>query len=45
MIPAEAKLVRLPMANSVFSGLLFLFTALTIASVMFLIIKAVHACY
>ncbi|XP_064801902.1 ectonucleoside triphosphate diphosphohydrolase 3-like isoform X1 [Oncorhynchus masou masou] len=45
MIPAEAKLVRLPMTNSVFSGLLFLFTALTIVSVMFLIIKAVRACY
>ncbi|XP_019896332.1 ectonucleoside triphosphate diphosphohydrolase 3 [Esox lucius] len=45
MIPAEAKLVRLPMANSVFGGLLFLFTALTIVSVMFLIIKAVRACY
>jgi uncharacterized membrane protein YqjE len=45
MIPAEAELVHLPMANSVFGGLLFLFTALTIVSVMFLIIKAVRACY
>ncbi|KAL0984901.1 hypothetical protein UPYG_G00150200 [Umbra pygmaea] len=45
MIPAEAKLVHLPMANSVFGGLLFLFTGLTIVTAMFLIIKAVRACY
>lgn len=45
MIPAEAKLVRLPMANSLFGGLLFLFSALTIVSVMFLLIKLVRAWY
>ncbi|XP_067094167.1 ectonucleoside triphosphate diphosphohydrolase 3 [Osmerus mordax] len=39
MIPAEAKLVRLPLNTPLFGGLLFLFSALTIVSVMFLLIK------
>ncbi|KAI1885676.1 hypothetical protein AGOR_G00206270 [Albula goreensis] len=45
MIPAEAKLLQLPMSNSVFAGLLFMFSALAILSLMFLIISLVRACY
>ncbi|XP_066539554.1 ectonucleoside triphosphate diphosphohydrolase 3 [Hoplias malabaricus] len=45
MIPAEAKLLQLPIANSVFAGLLFIFSALTIITLMFLIIKLVRFCY
>ncbi|KAJ8415695.1 hypothetical protein AAFF_G00402520 [Aldrovandia affinis] len=45
MIPAEAKLLRLPMDNSVFAGLLFIFSSLAILSLMFLIISLVRACY
>ncbi|XP_036395718.1 ectonucleoside triphosphate diphosphohydrolase 3 [Megalops cyprinoides] len=45
MIPAEAKLLRLPMDNSVFAGLLFMFSALAILSLMFLIISLVRSCY
>ncbi|XP_030638615.1 ectonucleoside triphosphate diphosphohydrolase 3 [Chanos chanos] len=45
MIPAEAKLLRLPIENSVFIGLLFLFSALIIISVMYLIIVAVRVCF
>uniref|UniRef100_A0A8C9UYI5 Ectonucleoside triphosphate diphosphohydrolase 3 n=1 Tax=Scleropages formosus TaxID=113540 RepID=A0A8C9UYI5_SCLFO len=44
-IPAQAKLLQLPMDNSVFAGLLFMFSALAILSVMFLIISVVRACY
>lgn len=45
MIPAEAKLVRLPLNIPLFGGLLFLFSALTIVSLMFLLIKLVRALY
>ncbi|XP_023661956.1 ectonucleoside triphosphate diphosphohydrolase 3 [Paramormyrops kingsleyae] len=45
MIPAEAKLVQLPMASSVFAGLLFMFSTLAILCFMFLAIALVRACY
>ncbi|KAI5106254.1 ectonucleoside triphosphate diphosphohydrolase 3 isoform X1 [Silurus meridionalis] len=45
MIPAEAKLLKLPISNSVFATLLFLFSALTIITLMFLIITLVRICY
>ncbi|XP_035246012.1 ectonucleoside triphosphate diphosphohydrolase 3 [Anguilla anguilla] len=45
MIPAEPKLLRLPMDNSVFAGLLFMFSSLAILSLMFLIISLVRVCY
>ncbi|KAL7874368.1 hypothetical protein SRHO_G00053380 [Serrasalmus rhombeus] len=45
MIPAEAKLLKLPIPNSVFAGLLFIFSALTIITLMFLIITLVRFCY
>ncbi|KAL4616927.1 ectonucleoside triphosphate diphosphohydrolase 3 [Arapaima gigas] len=45
MIPGEAKLVLLPMDNSVFAGLLFMFSALAILSIMILIISVVRACF
>ncbi|TSK34845.1 Ectonucleoside triphosphate diphosphohydrolase 3 [Bagarius yarrelli] len=41
MIPAEAKLIRLPISNTVFVTLLFLFSALIIITLMFLIITLV----
>ncbi|MBN3299947.1 ectonucleoside triphosphate diphosphohydrolase 3 [Amia ocellicauda] len=44
MVPAEAKLVRLPLSSSVFAGLLFMFSALAILSLMFLIISVVRSC-
>ncbi|KAI4871219.1 hypothetical protein NFI96_003484 [Prochilodus magdalenae] len=45
MIPAEAKLLKLPIPNSAFAGLLFVFSALTIITLMFLIITLVRFCY
>ncbi|XP_058250880.1 ectonucleoside triphosphate diphosphohydrolase 3 [Hemibagrus wyckioides] len=45
MIPAEAKLVKLPISNSVFVVLLFLFSALTIITLTFLIITLVRIFY
>ncbi|XP_026781866.2 ectonucleoside triphosphate diphosphohydrolase 3 [Pangasianodon hypophthalmus] len=45
MIPAEAKLLKLPISNSVFATLLFLFSALTIITLMFLIITLVRMFY
>lgn len=45
MIPAEAKLVQLPMATSVFAGLLFMFSTLAILCFMFLAVALVQACY
>ncbi|KAK2854839.1 hypothetical protein Q7C36_006708 [Tachysurus vachellii] len=45
MIPAEAKLLKLPISNSVFVTLLFLFSALTIITLMFLIITLVRIFY
>ncbi|XP_053350739.1 ectonucleoside triphosphate diphosphohydrolase 3 [Clarias gariepinus] len=45
MIPAEAKLLKLPISNSIFATLLFLFSALTIITLMFLIITLVRAFY
>ncbi|KAF4088147.1 hypothetical protein AMELA_G00079280 [Ameiurus melas] len=45
MIPAEAKLLKLPISKSVFATLLFLFSALTIITLMFLIIKLVQMFY
>ncbi|KAJ8354194.1 hypothetical protein SKAU_G00217610 [Synaphobranchus kaupii] len=45
MIPAEPKLLWLPMDNSVFAGLLFMFSSLAILSLMFLIISLVRVCY
>ncbi|XP_062848292.1 ectonucleoside triphosphate diphosphohydrolase 3 [Trichomycterus rosablanca] len=45
MIPAEAKLLKLPISNSLFAGLLFLFSALVIITLMFLIIALVRFCY
>ncbi|XP_015212345.2 ectonucleoside triphosphate diphosphohydrolase 3 [Lepisosteus oculatus] len=44
MVPAEARLVVLPLSNSVFAGLLFMFSALAILSLMFLIISVVRSC-
>ncbi|XP_063054425.1 ectonucleoside triphosphate diphosphohydrolase 3 [Engraulis encrasicolus] len=45
MIPAEPKLVNLPMENGVFAGVLFLFSALTIVMLVFLIILLIRTCY
>lgn len=45
MIPAEAKLVQLPLDNTLFAGLLFLFSGLTIIIVVFLIILLIRTCY
>uniref|UniRef100_W5JXU8 Ectonucleoside triphosphate diphosphohydrolase 3 n=1 Tax=Astyanax mexicanus TaxID=7994 RepID=W5JXU8_ASTMX len=45
MIPAEAKLLKLPIPNSAFAGLLFVFSALTIITLMFLIITLVRFCF
>ncbi|XP_012684150.2 ectonucleoside triphosphate diphosphohydrolase 3 [Clupea harengus] len=45
MIPAEAKLVRLPIDNTLFAGLLFLFSALIIITLVFLIIFLIRMCY
>ncbi|KAJ8288211.1 hypothetical protein COCON_G00008700 [Conger conger] len=45
MIPAEPKRLWLPMDNSVFAGLLFVFSSLAILSLMFLIISLVRVCY
>ncbi|XP_071401750.1 ectonucleoside triphosphate diphosphohydrolase 3 [Centroberyx affinis] len=44
MIPSEAKEI-LPMASPVFAGLIFLFSALTIITVVFLFIILVRTCY
>ncbi|XP_072534886.1 ectonucleoside triphosphate diphosphohydrolase 3 [Salminus brasiliensis] len=45
MIPAEAKLLKLPIPNSIFAGLLFIFSALIIITLMFLIITLVRFCF
>ncbi|XP_060778028.1 ectonucleoside triphosphate diphosphohydrolase 3 [Neoarius graeffei] len=45
MIPAEAKLLKLPISNSVFTALLFLFSALIVITLMFLIITLVRIFY
>ncbi|XP_014343043.1 ectonucleoside triphosphate diphosphohydrolase 3 [Latimeria chalumnae] len=42
MIPAEGQLIHLPMTVSVFVGLLFLFVALAILCLMFLIISVIR---
>ncbi|XP_069504867.1 ectonucleoside triphosphate diphosphohydrolase 3 [Ambystoma mexicanum] len=44
MIPAESKLVQMPMSPSVFAGLLFLFTALSVLCLVFLVISLIRAC-
>ncbi|KAM3873455.1 ectonucleoside triphosphate diphosphohydrolase 3 [Diretmus argenteus] len=44
MIPSEAKEV-LPMANPVFAGLIFLFSALNIATLVCLFIMLIRTCY
>ncbi|KAG5271929.1 hypothetical protein AALO_G00185710 [Alosa alosa] len=45
MIPAEAKHMHLPMENTLFAGILFLFSALTIIALVFLIILLIRTCY
>ncbi|XP_029927390.1 ectonucleoside triphosphate diphosphohydrolase 3 [Myripristis murdjan] len=44
MIPSEARDVT-PMASSVFAGLIFLFSALTIVTMVLLLIMFVRTCY
>lgn len=44
MIPSEVKEIP-PMTNSVFAGLIFLFSALTIVTVVLVFIILVRACY
>ncbi|CAJ1061815.1 ectonucleoside triphosphate diphosphohydrolase 3 [Xyrichtys novacula] len=44
MIPSEVKTIP-PMANPVFAGLVFLFSALTIVTVIFIFIFLVRTCY
>ena len=44
MIPSDAKEI-LPMANPVFAGLIFLFSALMIITVVFLFIMLIRTCY
>ncbi|KAK1795128.1 hypothetical protein P4O66_010308 [Electrophorus voltai] len=45
MIPAEAKLLKLPIPNIAFAALLFILSALIIITFMFLIITLVRFCY
>ncbi|KAM4687921.1 ectonucleoside triphosphate diphosphohydrolase 3 [Discoglossus pictus] len=44
MIPAERPLIRLPMSLSLFAGLLFLFTALSLSCLIFFVILLVRTC-
>lgn len=44
MIPAESKLIQMPMSASVFAGLLFVFTALSVLCLIFLVISLIRAC-
>lgn len=44
MIPSEAKDI-LPMSSPLFAGLIFLFSALTIVTVVFLFIVLIRTCY
>ncbi|XP_074538766.1 ectonucleoside triphosphate diphosphohydrolase 3 [Halichoeres trimaculatus] len=44
MIPSEVK-INLPLANPVFAGLVFLFSALTIVTVIMIFIFLIRACY
>nr|XP_033785957.1 ectonucleoside triphosphate diphosphohydrolase 3 isoform X2 [Geotrypetes seraphini] len=44
MIPAEAELIQFPMSRSIFAGLLFLFTALCVLCLIFLVISLIRAC-
>ncbi|XP_076844507.1 ectonucleoside triphosphate diphosphohydrolase 3 isoform X2 [Brachyhypopomus gauderio] len=45
MIPAEGKLLKLPIPNNVFAALLFILSALIIITLVFLIITLVRFCY
>ncbi|KAG7273713.1 hypothetical protein CRUP_003541 [Coryphaenoides rupestris] len=44
MIPSEAEYI-LPMSSPVFAGLIFLFSALTIITVVFLFVMLIRTCY
>lgn len=44
MIPSEVKIIT-PMTNPVFAGLIFLFSALTIITVVFIFIILIRMCY
>ncbi|XP_016088227.1 ectonucleoside triphosphate diphosphohydrolase 3-like [Sinocyclocheilus grahami] len=45
MIPAEGKIIKLPINNVLFTGLLLLFSALTIITLTYLVIALVRFCY
>ncbi|KAL0172787.1 hypothetical protein M9458_033098, partial [Cirrhinus mrigala] len=45
MIPAEGKIIKLPINNVLFAGLLLLFSALTIITLTYLVITLVRFCY
>ncbi|KAK2903382.1 hypothetical protein Q8A67_008095 [Cirrhinus molitorella] len=45
MIPAEGKITKLPINNVLFTGLLLLFSALTIITLTYLVIALVRFCY
>ncbi|TRY55972.1 hypothetical protein DNTS_018855 [Danionella cerebrum] len=45
MIPAEGKILKLPINNVLFMGLLLLFSALTIITLTYLVIAFVRFCY
>ncbi|KAM8966589.1 ectonucleoside triphosphate diphosphohydrolase 3 [Pelodytes ibericus] len=44
MIPAERPLILLPMSSSLFAGLLFLFTTISVLCLIFLFILLIRAC-
>ncbi|CAM4697729.1 hypothetical protein PO909_008968 [Leuciscus waleckii] len=45
MIPAEGKIIKLPINNVLFTGLLLLFSALTIITLTYLVIALARFCY
>ncbi|XP_067248699.1 ectonucleoside triphosphate diphosphohydrolase 3 [Chanodichthys erythropterus] len=45
MIPTEGKIIKLPINNVLFTGLLLLFSALTIITLTYLVIALVRFCY
>ncbi|XP_056331309.1 ectonucleoside triphosphate diphosphohydrolase 3 [Danio aesculapii] len=45
MIPAEGKIIKLPINNVLFTGLLLLFSAMTIITLTYLVIALARYCY
>lgn len=45
MIPAEGKITKLPINNVLFTGLLLLFSTLTVITLTYLVIALVRFCY